>query len=104
MGDPTSNSRAVHSYNKRHFLKGLCLKCPNPAEPSKLLCKSCNEKHRKRNAVNNPVYLQERIEMRLCVRCGSPLIEGEGRTCGNCNDHHFREAVTYAARGVRFTS
>lgn len=89
---PRKNAQNVFNYKQRHFAKGLCLDCPRPARPGKLLCEKCAEAHNKRNKINDPKLYKYRTENRLCTRCGTPLIDSEGLLCINCSNHALREA------------
>jgi hypothetical protein len=96
-------AKGVDKYKHKHFKQGLCICCPRPAVPGKLLCKRCAEVHRKSSARSNKKYYQQRKDNRLCVRCGTPLIAGEKSVCTTCASSELRREKSYAKGQTRFT-
>lgn len=65
--------------------KNLCVSCGEPLDRDGVRCKSCNEKHNKKNAELRYWYQSNRI----CPRCFKNTLYGDEKTCPECNAYGY---------------
>ena len=81
-------------YRIKHKKAGICVDCPKPAMPGKILCHACSKRHRTKGLEMDPIRRIKRSIDKRCKRCGAPLdpdADGDFKTCINC-----RERTNYA--------
>jgi hypothetical protein len=81
-------------YQERHFKMGLCIRCPNQAEPGKKYCSDCLEI--KRHEFDYKAHRLWREANKKCKRCGTPLDEdadGPWRYCINCRERTHETVI-----------
>ena len=54
----------------------------------------------RKNRLERAEYLrnwrENAVKRRVCVRCGTPLIEHEGKCCANCTSRNMRNLIQFA--------
>lgn len=88
-------------YRQRHTAAGMCISCPNPADPGNLMCHSCRQKNIKRCIKKNSKYRAIYEATGRCMSCSAPLDEHENKLCINCIERcsrRSREARGYIER------
>lgn len=74
----SNNAEHRRAYERRHQALGLCLKCPRPAAPGKLICDRCRQRPDKAtpewqawHREHKRVLRQHYREQGLCLFCGA---------------------------------
>lgn len=70
---------------QRRKQKKLCISCGEPLDRDGVRCKSCNEKHNKKNTEIRYWHQSNKI----CPRCAKNTLYGDEKTCPECNAYEY---------------